>query len=58
MESEAFQQREAECEQRHDREHRRVDEAHRAQAQVAEHIVAQQRVHVAGDVEPSRHRLE
>ena len=57
VDAQALQHREAEGEQRHDREHGGVDEAHRAQAELAREQVAQQRVGVARDREPARRRV-
>ena len=54
MEAERLQYREREREQRHDREHRRVDEAHRAQAELALEEVAEQREGIARELEPPR----
>ena len=49
MDAEALQHGERGREQRHDRDHRRIDEAHRAQGQVALRKVTNQRVHEARD---------
>ena len=57
MQAQTLQHREREREQRHDREHRRVDEAHRAQGQVAVREIAQQGVRVPRGDEPPRRRI-
>ena len=57
MDAEALQDREGEGDQRHQRQQRRVDEAHRAQVEFAGEQVADQRERIAQQVEQPVRRL-
>ena len=58
MHAEALQHGECEGGERHERQQRRVDEAHRAQVQIAAQQVADQREGVAQEIEQPVRRLD